>query len=76
MSRWDRLLAFTACNLGAAACFVLCFFMFPVLSLRPRKFAVLYVLHFLFVFCFLLSFFSALHSSLSIPHSHMANYEG
>jgi len=42
LSRWDRLLAFTACNLGAAACFVLCFFMFPVLSLRPRKFAVLW----------------------------------
>lgn len=42
MSRWDRILAFTACNLGAAACFIICFFLFPVLSLRPRKFAVLW----------------------------------
>ncbi|CCX30085.1 Similar to Protein transport protein SFT2; acc. no. P38166 [Pyronema omphalodes CBS 100304] len=41
LSRWDRMLAFTICNLGAAACFVICFFLFPVLSLRPRKFAVL-----------------------------------
>lgn len=41
VSRWDRMLAFTICNLGAAACFVICFFLFPVLSLRPRKFAVL-----------------------------------
>jgi hypothetical protein len=41
VSRWDRILAFTACNLGAAACFTVCFFLFPVLSLRPRKFAVL-----------------------------------
>ncbi|KAI5819814.1 Got1/Sft2-like family-domain-containing protein [Pyronema omphalodes] len=42
LSRWDRMLAFTICNLGAAACFVICFFLFPVLSLRPRKFAVLW----------------------------------
>ena len=43
VSRWDRLLGFAICNLGAAACFVICFFMFPLLSMRPRKFAVLYV---------------------------------
>ena len=43
MSRWDRLLVFAACNLGALACFVICFFLFPVLSLKPRKFAILYV---------------------------------
>ncbi|KAI5855691.1 Got1/Sft2-like family-domain-containing protein [Tricharina praecox] len=42
LSRWDRILAFSACNLGAAACFVVCFFLFPVLSLKPRKFAVLW----------------------------------
>jgi hypothetical protein len=41
VSRWDRILAFAACNLGALACFVVCFTLFPVLSLRPRKFAVL-----------------------------------
>ncbi|RDW71980.1 protein transport protein SFT2 [Coleophoma crateriformis] len=42
LSRWDRLLIFGACNIGAAACFVICFFLFPVLSLRPSKFAILW----------------------------------
>ncbi|OLN92880.1 Protein transport protein SFT2 [Colletotrichum chlorophyti] len=44
LSRWDRLLVFGACNLGALACFVICFALFPVLSLRPRKFVILYAL--------------------------------
>ena len=43
MSRWDRLLIFGAFNLAAAACFVICFTLFPVLALKPRKFAILYV---------------------------------
>lgn len=42
LSRWDRMLIFIACNLGAAVCFLLCFFLFPVLSLKPRKFAILW----------------------------------
>ncbi|EYE92472.1 putative Golgi traffic protein SFT2 [Aspergillus ruber CBS 135680] len=42
LSRWDRMLIFVACNLGAAVCFFLCFFLFPVLSLKPRKFAILW----------------------------------
>ncbi|KAL8739360.1 MAG: hypothetical protein Q9190_007843 [Brigantiaea leucoxantha] len=42
LSRWDRLLVFGACNLGALACFVICFALFPVLSVRPRKFAILW----------------------------------
>ncbi|CAG8222347.1 unnamed protein product [Penicillium salamii] len=42
LSRWDRMLIFGACNLGAAVCFMICFFLFPVLSLKPRKFAVLW----------------------------------
>jgi len=42
LSRWDRLLIFGACNLGAVACFVICFALFPVLSLRPKKFAILW----------------------------------
>ncbi|CAG8886016.1 unnamed protein product [Penicillium egyptiacum] len=42
LSRWDRMLIFAACNLGAAVCFMLCFFLFPVLTLKPRKFAVLW----------------------------------
>ncbi|KAJ9204078.1 hypothetical protein DTO166G4_7526 [Paecilomyces variotii] len=41
LSRWDRMLIFAGCNLGAAVCFMLCFFLFPVLSLKPRKFAIL-----------------------------------
>ncbi|KAF6820383.1 hypothetical protein CPLU01_12777 [Colletotrichum plurivorum] len=44
LSRWDRLLIFGACNLGALACFVICFALFPVLSLRPRKFVILWTL--------------------------------
>jgi len=44
LSRWDRLLVFSGCNLGALACFVICFALFPVLSLRPRKFAILWSL--------------------------------
>ncbi|KAK7422192.1 Protein transport protein sft2 [Neonectria punicea] len=41
LSRWDRLMVFGACNLAALACFVICFTLFPVLSLRPRKFVIL-----------------------------------
>jgi hypothetical protein len=44
LSRWDRLLIFGACNLGALACFVICFALFPVLSIRPRKLVVLWTL--------------------------------
>ncbi|KAG6236349.1 hypothetical protein E4U25_003835, partial [Claviceps purpurea] len=40
LSRWDRLLIFGACNLAALACFVICFTLFPVLSIRPRKFVI------------------------------------
>ncbi|KAJ5684695.1 uncharacterized protein N7477_001040 [Penicillium maclennaniae] len=45
LSRWDRMLIFAACNLGAAVCFLICFFLFPVLTLKPRKFAVLHISH-------------------------------
>jgi hypothetical protein len=42
VSRWDRLLIFGACNLAALACFVICFFLFPVIGLaQPRKLVVL-----------------------------------
>ena len=43
VSRWDRLLIFGAFNLAAAVCFVICFTLFPVLAIKPRKFAILYV---------------------------------
>lgn len=42
LSYWDRLLVFGICLLGAVACFALCFFIMPVLALKPRKFAVLW----------------------------------
>jgi len=42
LSRWDRLLGFAICNAGAAACFVICFFLFPLLATRPTKFAALW----------------------------------
>ncbi|KAK2737177.1 protein transport protein sft2 [Myotisia sp. PD_48] len=42
LSRWDRILIFAGCNVGALACFVLCFVLFPVLTLKPRKFAILW----------------------------------
>lgn len=44
VSRWDRLLIFGGLQLAAIALFVVCFTLLPVLSLRPRKFAILYVL--------------------------------
>lgn len=44
LSRWDRLLVFGVCLLGAAACFGLCFAILPLLALKPRKFAVLWSL--------------------------------
>lgn len=44
LSRWDRMLIFGACNLGALACFVICFALFPVLSLKPTKFVILWSL--------------------------------
>ncbi|KAL1835875.1 hypothetical protein VTJ49DRAFT_5956 [Mycothermus thermophilus] len=45
LTRWDRLMIFAACNLGALACFSICFFLFPVISLgKPRKLVVLWTL--------------------------------
>ncbi|CZT16737.1 related to SFT2-suppressor of sed5 ts mutants [Ramularia collo-cygni] len=42
LSRWDRLLFFGGLNLAAIALFVVCFTLLPILSLRPRKFAILW----------------------------------
>lgn len=42
LSRWDRLLIFGGLNLAAVALFVVCFTLFPILSLKPRKFAILW----------------------------------
>ncbi|KFZ07562.1 hypothetical protein V501_06337 [Pseudogymnoascus sp. VKM F-4519 (FW-2642)] len=45
LSRWDRILIFSGCNVGALACFVICFALFPVMALKPRKFAILSPCH-------------------------------
>ncbi|KAF3004695.1 hypothetical protein G7054_g5403 [Neopestalotiopsis clavispora] len=42
LSRWDRLLIFSGCNIAAAACFILCFALWPILIAKPRKFATLW----------------------------------
>lgn len=44
LSRWDRILIFSGCNIGALACFVLCFVLAPMIPLKPRKFAILWTL--------------------------------
>ncbi|KAI5304052.1 protein transport protein sft2 [Ascosphaera pollenicola] len=46
LSRWDRILIFAGCNIGALVCFSLClvFLFFPVLLTKPRKFATLWSL--------------------------------
>ncbi|PQE14887.1 hypothetical protein CJF32_00002397 [Rutstroemia sp. NJR-2017a WRK4] len=41
---WDRLLLFAGFNLGALACFVICFALFPYLIVLPTKFAILWTL--------------------------------
>ncbi|KAI5369386.1 Putative vesicle transport protein, Got1/SFT2 [Septoria linicola] len=44
LSRWDRLLLFGGLNLAAIALFIVCFTLMPILSLRPRKFAILWTM--------------------------------
>ncbi len=52
-SRWDRLIIFAVAMAGALSCWIVCFLLFPVLSLKPRKFAILWSLgSILFLFSF------------------------
>jgi len=44
LSRWDRLLIFGGCNLGALACFVIVFALWPLMMAKPKKFAILWSL--------------------------------
>ncbi|KAK9381034.1 protein transport protein SFT2 [Kockiozyma suomiensis] len=44
MSRWDRIVCFGVCLAASAIFFVLCFALFPVLVLKPIKFAMLWSL--------------------------------
>ncbi len=47
LSRWERLLGFIACLIGAAVCFFVAFITLPFLALKPAKFA----LSFRYVLC-------------------------
>ncbi|CCD25275.1 Sft2p NDAI_0E04580 [Naumovozyma dairenensis CBS 421] len=42
LSRTERLILFICFLLGAAVCFTLCVFLFPVLAIKPRKFGLLW----------------------------------
>lgn len=53
LSRWDRMLIFGLCFAGSVSCYIICIFLFPILSLKPRKFALLWSLGSIF---FLVSF--------------------
>ncbi|KAH7909314.1 Got1/Sft2-like family-domain-containing protein [Hygrophoropsis aurantiaca] len=44
LSRWERLLGFGGCLLGAAVCFFVAFLTLPLLAIRPRKFAMAFSL--------------------------------
>ncbi|EIW56674.1 SFT2-domain-containing protein [Trametes versicolor FP-101664 SS1] len=44
LSRWERLLGFGACLLGAAVCFFVAFLTLPWIALRPAKFALAFSL--------------------------------
>lgn len=53
LSRVERLVLFVCFLLGTAACFTLCVFLFPVLAVKPRKFALLWTMgSLLFVLAF------------------------
>ncbi|EGW31983.1 uncharacterized protein SPAPADRAFT_55556 [Spathaspora passalidarum NRRL Y-27907] len=53
LSRWDRMLIFALTFGGSCCCYLICIFLFPILSLKPRKFALLWSLGSIF---FLISF--------------------
>lgn len=44
LSRWDRMLIFGLTFGGSICCYLICIFLFPILSLKPRKFAFLWSL--------------------------------
>ncbi|KAF8637167.1 hypothetical protein AX17_003071 [Amanita inopinata Kibby_2008] len=44
LSRWERLLGFIACLVGAAVCFFVAFITLPLLAIRPAKFALAFSL--------------------------------
>lgn len=53
LSRWDRMVLFTLTFAGSTVCYIICILLFPILSLRFRKFAILWSMGSIF---FLISF--------------------
>ncbi|CCH44946.1 putative membrane protein [Wickerhamomyces ciferrii] len=53
LSKWDRLIIFAVAMAGSLSCWIVCIFLFPILSLKPKKFALLWSLgSILFLFSF------------------------
>lgn len=73
LSRFERLMGFIACLGGSILCFTMCFFLFPVLAIKPRKFGLLWSLgSLLFVISFGLlqgpvAYFNHLTSKQRLP---------
>lgn len=73
LSRFERLMGFVACLVGSAVCFAMCFLLFPVLAIQPRKFGLLWSLgSLLFVISFGLlqgpvAYFQHLTSAARLP---------
>ncbi|ANZ73689.1 BA75_01162T0 [Komagataella pastoris] len=44
LSRWDRMLIFAVLIAGSVVCFIICVLLFPVLTLKPTKFALLWTM--------------------------------
>lgn len=44
LSRLEKIVGFACCLAALALCFTTCFFIFPVLALKPRKFALLWTM--------------------------------
>lgn len=42
LSRFEKMLGFACCLGGSILCFIISFFLFPVLALKPRKFGLLW----------------------------------
>ncbi|CAH2352409.1 protein transport protein Sft2p [[Candida] railenensis] len=51
LSRFEKILGFLCCLGGSLLCFVVCFFLFPVLALKPRKFGLIWSLGSLLFVC-------------------------
>ena len=51
LSRWDRIIVFVCCVLGAAVCFTMAFVLMPVLVLKPRKFVMLWTVGSILFLC-------------------------